>query len=200
MKRIITNKRGFTLVEMMLALAVITIIGWTTVALMIATKDSFMTTYNTNDSADYAMLYSNGFENSFLEHTQNKRPGTFLTRKGDSVLEQNTNVPVFTPRQMKTTNRNDGTECDKWKVRIFFKKDESDVTQSIKYKIFVIDNYYSPVPKVTCNMEGTVWAPHLDLKKLTWANYGTDDQTDKDLRLAYGLAKDVWYNSITYKP
>ena len=75
MRRIHSSKRGFTLVEMMLALAIITIIGWTTVALMIAIKDSFMTTYNTNDSSDYALLYSNGFENSYLAHTQNKSKG-----------------------------------------------------------------------------------------------------------------------------
>ena len=104
MKRIHSSKRGFTLVEMMLALAIITIIGWTTVALMIATKDSFMTTYNNNDSADYAMLYANGFENSFLAHTQNHSAGTFGTRPADSVLEDKPGHAVFTPNYMQTTN------------------------------------------------------------------------------------------------
>ena len=197
MKRIHNSKRGFTLVEMMLALAIITIIGWTTVALMIATKDSFMTTYNTNDSADYAVLYSNGFENSFLEHSQNGHAGKFGVRMTDSVLEQNTGVAVFEPRQMKTTNVNTGLEVDKWKVRMFFKIDANDASRLVQYKIIVVDNYYSPTPKVVCTMDGAVWPPHVPKEKLTLSNYGTPDKLDSDLRSTYSLDAKVWFNYVS---
>lgn len=200
MKRIHNSKRGFTLVEMMLALAIITIIGWTTVALMIATKDSFMTTYNTNDSADYAVLYSNGFENSFLEHAQKGAGGKFGTRMDNSILEQNSGVPVFTPRQMKTTNVNSGKTVDKWIVRMFYHVDATDASQTVKYKIFVIDNYYSPTAKVVCTMEGSVWPPHMGLNKLVFTNYGAPDTIDNNLRADYSLDNKVWFNYVEYKP
>ena len=158
MRNIRNSKRGFTLVEMMLALAIICIIGWTTVALMIAIKDSFMTTYNVNDSADYALLYANGFENSYLAHTQANESGTFRIREADSVLcSADSSTPVFTPSQMKTK----GGTVDKWVVRMYFSIDPTDASQVVKYKIFVLDNYYSPNFKLMCKYEGSVWAPHL---------------------------------------
>ena len=201
MKRIHNSKRGFTLVEMMLALAIITIIGWTTVALMIATKDSFMTTYNTNDSADYAIMYSNGFENAFLENAQKGIAGTFGTTMGDgtgnndSVLEKASGVPVFKPRQLKTTNRNSGKTVDKWLIRMFYHVDGNDASQTVKYKIIVVDNYYSPTPKVMCAMDGSVWPPHLAPSKLSFKNYDSPDQLDGDLRSQYGLDS-TWYNYV----
>lgn len=204
MKRIHNSKRGFTLVEMMLALAIITIIGWTTVALMIATKDSFMTTYNTNDSASYALMYANGFENSFLEHTQNGKPGKFGTTQGDgtgtndSVLEQADGVPVFKPRQLKTTNVNSKKTVDKWLIRMYFHTDATDASQTVKYKIIVVDNYYSPTPKVMCTMDGSVWPPHLTPGKMSFSNYASPDTLDGDLRSAYSLDSS-WYNYVSLK-
>lgn len=198
MKRIRSNKRGFTLVEMMLALAIITIIGWTTVALMIATRDSFMTTYNNNDSSDYAMLYASGFENSFLAHTQNHTDGTFGTRPADSVLEDKAGHPVFTPRQMQTTNVNTHQKVDKWIVRTYFKFDSTDASQVVKYKIFVIDNYYSPTWRVMTVYEGSVWAPHMGTGKISLSSAITDPQgVDTYLRTNYNLSG--WGNYITYK-
>ena len=195
MRRIHSSKRGFTLVEMMLALAIITIIGWTTVALMIAIKDSFMTTYNTNDSSDYALLYSNGFENSYLAHTQNKSKGKFGCTT-NSILEQDTGVPVFTPRQMKTTNVTTGAEVDKWVVRMYFYVDPTDASQTVKYKVFVLDNYYSPTWKVMCVHEDSVWAPHLGVGKLTFSDYPSADAADTYIKAHYTL--DGWHNFISY--
>lgn len=195
MRRIHGSKRGFTLVEMMLALAIISIIGWTTVALMIAIKDSFMTTYNTNDSSDYALLYANGFENSFLAHSQNKAKGKFGCDT-NSILEQDTGVEVFTPRQMKTTNVTTGNVVDKWVVRTYFYIDPNDASQTVKYKIFVLDNYYSPTWKVMCVHEDSVWAPHLGVGKLTLSNYASADAADTYIRSHYTLTG--WGNFISY--
>lgn len=57
MRRINKNRRGFTLVEMMLSLAIIAIIFGLTTALMISISESFTMTYNLNDASDYAMLW-----------------------------------------------------------------------------------------------------------------------------------------------
>src|SRR5574344_2738497 len=69
------NRRGFTLVEMVLSLAIISIIFGLTTTLVVCVRNSFMSTYNLNDSSDYAVLYGSGFENSILSHTQNRVSG-----------------------------------------------------------------------------------------------------------------------------
>ena len=204
MKRIRNSKRGFTLVEMMLALAIITIIGWTTVALMIAIRDSFMTTYNVNDAADYALLYANGFENAFLAHTQKHNNGVFRIRETDSVLcSQNNSTPVFSPSQMKTTNRNTGAVVDKWLVRMYYKVSATDYAQVVQYKIIVLDNYYAPDLKVMNVYEGSVWAPHMGPGKVTCSNadeglYESDGDKAHYYNKSHGLIDATWKDTITY--
>jgi len=189
MKRIQNNKRGFTLVEMMLALAIIVIIGWTTVALMIATRDSFMTTYNTNDSSDYAVLYANGVENTYLKHTQDRSATSITIDKDHSIMKDNGSA-VFTPQQMKTRNVNTGNEVDKWQIRVYYSFDPTDGSQMVKYKVFVVDNYYSPDYKVMCIHEDSVWAPHMGYGKVSLTNTLAADPVDSFLRskAEYGLS------------
>lgn len=206
MKRINRNKRGFTLVEMMLALAIITIIGWTTVALMIAIRDSFMTTYNTNDSSDYAVLYSQGLENAFLRHTQDKSAGaaaasTFYINPANSYLMDGS-IEVFKPLQMKTKNVNTGNVVDKWQVRVFFKFDDKQV---LRYRVFVLDNYYSPNTVMAVH-DNSVWAPHLGYgkKRVTTSNTHSTEAVNKYLRDNYTLTSpdkwDDWFDTVSYAP
>ena len=197
MMQVHKSKRGFTLVEMMLALAIITIIGWTTVALMMAVKNSFMTTYNTNDSADYAMMYANGFENAYLAHTQNNTNGKFYIDPTHSVLMQTDAKEVFKARQMKTTNLTTGNTVDKWNVRIFFRVSATDASQIVKYKVYVLDNYYSP-NKVMSVYEGSVWAPHMGMERITVSNINGDDDINKSIRTSMGADSANWYDCIEY--
>ena len=198
MKHIKNNKRGFTLVEMMLALAIIVIIGWTTVALMRATKDSFMTTYNVNDSSDYAVLYSDGIENAFLRHTQEKSDATIKIDPAHSILRENGNQ-VFAPSQMQTKRISDGATVDKWEVRAFFRYAEADGKQVVQYKVFVVDNYYSPTYKVMCTHENAIWAPHMGYGKISFANNYDDDDVVTYLRgiSTYGLGSE-WHDTLIY--
>ena len=199
MKRIHNTKRGFTLVEMMLALAIIVVIGWTTVALMIATRDSFMTSYNTNDSSDYATLYSNGIENTYLAHTQYKTNSTITIDKNHSILKDN-GVQVFAPNQMSTKNVNTGATVDKWEIRAYYFFDTAAAGQQlVKYKVFVVDNYYSPSYRVMCIQENAVWAPHMGYGKVTLSNTLSGDPVDQFLRskTEYGLTN--WKDTLTYK-
>lgn len=202
MKRIHSNKRGFTLVEMMLALAIIVIIGWTTVALMMATKDSFMTTYNTNDSADYAVMYANFIENTYLSHTQYRTETKLCINPTThhSLMEDN-GVVVFNPRQMQTKNVNTGATVDKWEVRAYFYVDPTDASSVLKYKIFVVDNYYSPTYKVMCYQEYSVWAPHIAYGSVKVKNTYSSDPVDEFLRAQteYGLTS-AYGDTVTYKP
>ena len=203
MKQLRGNKRGFTLVEMMLALAIIVIIGWTTVALMVATKDSFMTTYNTNDSSDYAVLYCNGFENAFLRNTQDKsvkNEVVFKINTSNQYLMENSS-PVFTPKQMKTKSVNPPyAVVDKWTVRMYFHVDPESDGSLVNYRVYLIDNYYSPTPKIMCVHEDSVWAPHLPHGKLTLSNSLSGDTADSAIRGAYAdLNDDGWKDTLTFK-
>ena len=197
MKRI-NNKRGFTLVEMMLALAIIVVIGWTTVALMMATRDSFMSSYNTNDSSDYAVLYANGIENTYLAHTQFKTDTTITIDPDHSILKDN-GTQVFAPNQMSTKNVNTGSIVDKWEIRAYYYFDNSDAgMQIIKYRVFVVDNYYSPSYKVMCIHEDAIWAPHMGYGKVSISNTLSGDPVDEFLRSKpeYGLTN--WKDTLTY--
>ncbi len=200
MKRIRSNKRGFTLVEMMLALAIIIVIGWTTVALMMATRDSFMTSYNTNDSSDYAVLYANGIENTYLSHTQFKTATEITIDKNNSILTDS-GTPVFAPNQMKTKNVNTGSVVDKWEIRAYYYFDTTDAGQQIvKYKVFVVDNYYSPSYKVMCIHEDAVWAPHMGYGKVTLSNTLSSDPVDAFLRSKTEYNLSNWKDTLTYTP
>lgn len=200
MKRIHNSKRGFTLVEMMLALAIITIIGWTTVALMMAIRDGFMTTYNTNDSSDYAVLYGNGFENTYLKHTQDNTDATIYVDPADATLKWGTNDTdvVFKPSQMKTTNRTTHNVVDKWIIRMYFHADPADYSRTINYKVVILDNYYTP-NKIMCVYEGSCWAPHMDYKRVSMdnSNGGSGDTTDSQIRTSCGLDS-TWYTCLKY--
>lgn len=201
MKRIHSNKRGFTLVEMMLALAIIVIIGWTTVALMMATKDSFMTTYNTNDSSDYAVMYANGIENVFLSHSQYHTATSLTIDPNDHSILKDSGKVVFEPRQMQTTSVNTGATVDKWEIRAYFYVDNHDASSVLKYKIFVVDNYYSPTYKIMCYQEYSVWAPHIARGKVSVTNTHSGDPVDTFIRsqTQYGLTAD-YKDTVKYTP
>ena len=148
------NKRGFTLVEMMLTLAIISIIFGLTTALMVAIKNSFMTTVNTNDSADYGQLYAMGFEESLLKYTNDGTAGTWSIK--DNLLKIG-DTAVFTPVQLQTANPAGSGKVDKWKMSMYF-----DVTGEgqVNYIVYVVDNYYDP-GKLTYTYKGSLWLPHF---------------------------------------
>ena len=69
MKR--SNKRGFTLVEMLLAIAITLLISGLFVTLIATVRASYYRTYNDNDCADIAAMYAEALENTVLYDVQN---------------------------------------------------------------------------------------------------------------------------------
>ncbi len=189
MRRIYKNRRGFTLVEMMLSLAIIAIIFGLTTALMVSISESFTMTYNLNDASDYAMLYGYGLENSVIAQVSQKKGATWTigsyTQDGvtyDSILMCGKD-PVFLPSQMKTKQNGTGLSVDKWLVKMFFKTEGSMVS----YVVLIYDNYYNPEKPLMYKYEGSFWLPHSS------ANITADDTSDTDA-LAVG-----YYSKLTYK-
>ena len=179
MRRTNKNRRGFTLVEMMLALAIIAIVFGLTTALMISIKDSFVMTYNLNDSSDYAVLYGYGIENSVLAKVAKKESAEWKIdtyTDTDSGLSQNCVLMcgddeyVFLPSQMKTRDSN-GVLVDKWIVETYYKVNGS----MVDYIVIIKDNYYNPTKPVMCKYEGSFWIPH---SSVTLTTDGTEYDRD----------------------
>lgn len=162
------SKKGFTLIEIMLSIAIITIISGLFVALLVAIKDSYLNVYNADDSTDYAMLFAQGFENSFLGTVQDTTETHTVSWKVDnSQLYRNSTV-VFATNQMKTTTKGTNNVKDKWKIEMTY---EYDGTNTISYHIDVIDNYYNP-GQLTCKYDGSFAILHFDNGTITVTDSG----------------------------
>jgi len=170
MKKMSKNRKGFTLVEMLLSLAIICMIGGVIGGLCVSIANSFTTTYNIDDSADYAMLYAKGFENSFLATTQgagqkdDQWTWTVANNKGVSgppllQVTKNKSTPqnVFTPQFIGTSST-----PSKWSIIMFYavdKKTESTDSLVVKYRIYMRDNYSRT--SYIYRYDGSFWVPRF---------------------------------------
>lgn len=172
MRMVNKSKKGFTLVEMMLSLAIIAIVSGCLYTLVFAIKDSYLNTFNSDDSTDYAMLFARGFENSFLASVQDntvfagsKKKITWkigLNGTEQALLksvEGGATTPVFTCAQLKVIPSGSSTPVDKWKIYMTF--DWNNATKVVTYTVYVVDNYYSP-GVVKSAYTSSVYLPHFD--------------------------------------
>ena len=168
MRRISRKKKGFTLVEMVLVLAITILIGSVVVGVCLAVSNSFITTYNIDDSSDYAMLYAKGFENSFLTLSQADgavggswkwyiadpagKSGSIPTLTRQTA--DGASAAVFNPANMNSASG----DTSKWAVAMFYKYDEA--TACVDYRIFVKDNYSNN--EYVNRYDGSFWIPRLE--------------------------------------
>lgn len=167
MRRHNKNKFGFSLLEMVLAIAIIVLIGGVIAGICASISNSFVTTYNIDESADYAMLYARGFENSFLATTQldasngNSWEWTIANPKGLNGTTplltvkkpDNSTEPVFNPRFMTS---DDASDDNKWGISMFYMYD--DTNEVVYYRVFIKDNYQS---NFVSRYDGSFWVPRL---------------------------------------
>ena len=167
MRKQIKNKKGFSLLEMVLAIAIILLIGGVIAGICASISNSFVTTYNIDDSSDYAMLYARGFENSFLAYSQSKNGAknqAYTWRIKDATGLSNT-VPTLTTKgsgdeavfNPQFLGKDDPSGKAKWNVSMFFKYDED--TTCVLYRIFIKDNY--AVGGIS-RYDGSFWIPRLE--------------------------------------
>jgi len=176
MKKINRKRKGFTLVEMVLVLAITVMLGGIIAGVCASISNSFLATYNIDDATDYAMLYAKGFENSFLTNCQADMEGSAghclkwrITNPGGEagtvptlkviVLDEDgndgTGTAVFDPANLYSVS---STQKSKWAVSMFYKYDEENCY--IDYRIFVKDNLGNS--KYVTRYDGGFWIPRLE--------------------------------------
>ena len=170
MRRLSGKNKGFTLVEMVLVLAITILIGSVVAGVCLAVSNSFITTYNIDDSSDYAMLYAKGFENSFLTLSQADgatgsswkwyianpagKSGNIPTLTRQTASGPSSATAVFNPTNMNSASG----ENSKWAVAMFYKYDEE--TACVNYRIFVRDNYSNT--NYVSRYDGCFWIPRIE--------------------------------------
>ena len=168
MKRVSKHKLGFSLVEMVLVLAIICLLGGIVGGLCLAMSNSFITTYNIDDSSDYAMLFARGFENSFLAKTQKAGASNVCTWyvNGSTsisgyptlrVQEGSTSTAVFEPQFLGGA---DGTY--KWNMLMYYKWDEA--SERVLYCLLLKDNKLGT--DFTYFYQGGFWVPRFTDRKI----------------------------------
>ena len=160
MKKITRKKKaGFTLIEVMLSIAIILLISGLFVSLIIATHESYYTTYNYNDSTDYCQMYGKIIQDQILADRQDSSfaSGSSRTYSMDpsqcQFVDGSGNAIVELPR---VTNR-DGTL--KWIFAISAVAFDPP-TNICTIEITVIDNYRNP-GAVLYTYEFSFWVPNM---------------------------------------
>ena len=157
------NKKGFTLLEMMLSIAIIVLVSGLFVSLILATKDSYYRTYNRNDSTDYAALYSQALENQILRDWQmmptiNDTIKYGITVDGTSSLAREVGggfhspTPIFNLSQM--TNKNGDIKWEIYIGNVVWDETNNKLT----YTIYIVDNYYNP-GSLQSTYTSSIWLP-----------------------------------------
>lgn len=145
MNKITKNyKKGFTLVEVMLAIAIVMLVSGLFVSLIIATHGSYYKTYNYNDSTDYCQMYAKVIQDKIQSDRQD---GSFST--GSRKYVMNASTCQFCPSgsatpvvEMPRVFARGGT-VPKW---VFCISDVSfdESTGMCDIEITVVDQVYDP--------------------------------------------------------
>lgn len=164
-------KRGFTLIEMLLAIAITMVISGLFITLIVAIKASYYRTYNDDDCADIAAMYAQALENQILYDIQNGVATDTISINSDSILTNTLTTHQITFDQIDNFNRA-GTE-QKWDIRMvcYFDSD----TCEFRYKFYFIDLYVNP-GYLCYELEGGFWIPYY--APFTNHNMGSGDEFD----------------------
>ena len=184
---------------MMLAIAITLLISGLFVTLIATIRASYYRTYNDNDCADIAAMYSEALENTILYDVQNKAADTI--KIGDHSILQNTNtackidfsaIPNF---NTATTTLDDGSvgTIDKWVIRMICSFDDS--TGEFRYKFFFLDNYIQP-GYLHYVYEGSFWIPNYS--EYVSQTIGVNDTYNPTVGGSYGWDYNYTAGSVGY--
>ena len=146
------NKKGFTLLEMLLAIAITLIISGLFFTMLVTIRSSYYRAYNDDDCADIAQMYAQALENQVLYDCQN---GVADTIKIDDhgILTSTANDFDFS----NINNFNNSGTNQKWDIRMVCHFDTS--TNVFSYSFYFIDKYINP-NYLHYVYEGSFWIPN----------------------------------------
>lgn len=168
------NKRAFTLIEMLLAIAVSMIIVGLFLSLIISIRSSYYRAYNDDDCADIAAMYATALENQILDDIAHHHEDT-ITLDANSIMVNNVDGTGDTfdfDGIIEDFNRASGVPR-KWDIRMICYYDAS--TCEFFYKFYFIDNYVTE-NYVHYEYEGSFWIPYY--QSFENPNLGSGDMID----------------------
>ena len=145
------SKRGFTLVEMMLAIAITLIISGFFVTLLVSIRSSYYRTYNDDDCADIAALYAEALENTILYDVQNGITDDEIKIDPATSILVNSKHTITFPAGFNNADVN-----QKWEIRMLCAF--NDRTGEFQYSFYFIDRYVQP-GYLHYVYQGSFWIP-----------------------------------------
>ena len=152
-----STKQGFTLVEMLLAIAITLIISSLFITLIATIRSSYYRSYNDNDCAEIAAMYAEALENTIMYDVQNGISDTISINPTSYVLTNSTNTISFDSIDNFNKSGSGSSAQVKWKISMICNWDEA--TGLFRYKFFFIDNYIQP-GYLHYVYEGCFWLPN----------------------------------------
>ena len=153
MKR--ASKKGFTLIEMLLAIAITMIISGLFISLIVAIRSSYYRTYNDVDCSDIAAMYAEALENTVLYDVQNGIDDK-IELNASGILTNSTHTINF--NGIDNFNRAGAGEAGrKWDIRMLCTFDSA--TGEFRYRFFFVDKYIN-VDYLHYVYEGSFWIPN----------------------------------------
>jgi prepilin-type N-terminal cleavage/methylation domain-containing protein len=154
MNRKSKTKKGFTLVEVLLAVAIMVMTAGVFFSLMLVVMKSHSNVVAANDLADYAMLTGRAFENVVINAKNVGKGSNAITADGNKLCLNGN--PLFELDQYKTFP--DGE--DKWQMEFTAQVCEGGI---VKYTIHLTDSFTQNVEGLAnfdYEYNGEVYVPH----------------------------------------
>jgi len=148
------SKKGFTLIEMLLAIDITMIISGLFISLIVSIRSSYYRSYNDVDCSDIAAMYAEALENTVLYDVQHGIDDE-ISINGSGILTNTAHTINFSA--IENFNRADGgADGRKWDIRMICYFNER--TGEFRYKIFFIDKYIN-TDYLHYVYEGSFWIP-----------------------------------------
>lgn len=153
MKR--ASKKGFTLIEMLLAIAITMIISGLFISLIVSIRSSYYRSYNDVDCSDIAAMYAEALENTVLYDMQNGIDDK-ISLNSSGILTNTAGTINFSG--IDNFNRADGGDAGrKWDIRMICNFNTS--TGEFRYRFFFVDKYIN-TDYLHYVYEGSFWIPN----------------------------------------
>lgn len=171
MRKINKNKKAFTLVEVMLAVAIIAMTAGVFFSLILVVMKSHVNVVSTNDCADFAMLNARAFENTVINAKKVGPGGANTVQVVGNKLCKN-GAPLFDLDQYKV----EPGAKDKWYMEFSYELDENGVcAYTIKLTDSSLGSAVDGVNTYTYVYNGTVYIPHCDVTAGGGSSFSYDD-------------------------